>query len=213
MASKTLLLDIDGVLVRDKLLLEHVKANCVEYVRAKMPECKNPTETNRILYLAHGHTARGLTNVFGVDTSDFDRKVYDRSLIDHLADVLGSVEFQRDAQDIHELTHMGWDVTLFTNSPPIWAQQVAIAINDQIKAKCPGEFKPNTGAYLGFPRDRLNVYVDDSLKNLSTARWLDNWLPVHFDEGDRDPRPIFPTVRSVWEVCLLCNSVRENGAL
>ena len=38
MAFKSLLLDIDGVVVRDKLLLSHVKENCVNYVASKLPE-------------------------------------------------------------------------------------------------------------------------------------------------------------------------------
>ena len=56
---KTLLLDIDGVVIRDKPLLDHVKNNCVAYVKEKLPKCKDPQETNRVLYLANGHTARG----------------------------------------------------------------------------------------------------------------------------------------------------------
>ena len=51
MAYKSLVLDVDGVLVRDKLLLQHVKENCVSYVRAKLPDAKNPREVNRLLHL------------------------------------------------------------------------------------------------------------------------------------------------------------------
>ena len=47
MAFKSLLLDIDGVIVRDKELEKHIKKNCVSYVKSKLPECKNPDETNR----------------------------------------------------------------------------------------------------------------------------------------------------------------------
>ena len=101
MAVKSLLLDIDGVIVRDKLLMAHVKQNCIEYVRAKLPDCKNPRETNQHLYLAHGHTARGLRETFNVDTSDFNQKVYDKSVMEHLAEVIYSSEFQEEAKQIH----------------------------------------------------------------------------------------------------------------
>ena len=208
-----LLLDIDGVLVRDKLLLAHVKSNCVDYVRAKLPECKNPTDTNNALYLAHGHTARGLKKVFGVDTRDFNKKVYDKRLMDHLSEVIYGTEFQLEAKDVHDLSQSGWNVTLFTNSPPEWAMRVAQAIGHDIKVKCPvNDYKPSPSVYLDFPNDRVNVFVDDSLKNIGTARWLDKWLPVHFNEGERDPRLWCPTVGSIWELSLLCNSIRDQSA-
>ena len=108
-------LDIDGVIVRDKLLLEHVKENCVRYVSAKLPECKSPREVNALLYHKHGHTARGLQRAFQVDTSDFNSKVYDKPLLKHLSEVLSTPEFQKDAERVHKLTHDGWKISLFTN--------------------------------------------------------------------------------------------------
>ena len=108
-----LLLDVDGVIVRDRLLFAHVKHNATRYVEKKLPDCKDPAAVNRTLYLAHGHTARGLQNSFGIDASDFNDFVYDKSLMAHLHEVLGKEEFVRDAASIHELTQKGWEVTLF----------------------------------------------------------------------------------------------------
>ncbi len=210
MAFKSLLLDIDGVLVRDKLLLAHVKDNCVAYVRAKLPECKNPAETNRVLYLSSGHTARGLREAFSIDTSDFNAKVYDKKLMDHLYSVISGTEFQQEVKDIHEFTERGWNVTLFTNSPPEWALPVAEAIGPLVGVRCPdGAFKPEAGAYKWFPSHHVNLFVDDSLKNLGTTRWLPNWHPIHFMEGPKDPKPWCPTVGSIWELCLMVNSVDQ----
>lgn len=211
--AKSLLLDIDGVLVRDPLLLQHVKSNCVEYVRAKLPECKDPVQTNAHLYLAHGHTALGLQKSFKVDTSDFHEKVYDKRLMDHLAEVIYGTEFQMDAEIIHGLTREGWDVTLFTNSPSQWATPVARAIGDNIKVKCAGPdarrsyLKPEALFYKGFPTSQTHIYVDDSLKNLGTARFLPNWVPVHFTDGPNENKPWCPQIGSIWEISLFVNSV------
>lgn len=210
MAFKSLLLDIDGVLIRDKLLLEHVKDNCVSYVRAKLPECKNPIETNRVLYLTTGHTARGLRDKFSIDTSDFNYKVYDRRLMDHLHSVISGTEFQQEVKEIHEFTERGWNVTLFTNSPPEWALPVAEAIGPNVGVRCPaGALKPEADAYKWFPSHHANLFVDDSLKNLGTARWLANWHPVHFMEGPKDTKAWCPTVGSIWELCLMVNSIDQ----
>lgn len=215
MTIKSLLLDIDGVIVRDKLLMHHLKQNCVEYVRAKLPDCKDPALTNKHLYLAHGHTARGLHTSFKIDTSDFNQKVYDKRLLEHLAEVISSDVFQEEAAQIHEMTRSGWNVTLFTNSPIEWAGPVARAISDELYIKCAGPdasktyLKPEGNFYMGFPKEQGHVYVDDSLKNLGTARFMPNWHSVYFNEGEKEQRLWCPQVGSIWELSLMINSINE----
>lgn len=205
---KSLLLDIDGVLVRDRLLMEHVKDNCVRYVAAKLPESKNPGVVNSVMYLAHGHTARGLQKSFQMDTSDFNEKVYDKRLIEHLSEVIYGNEFQQEAKEIHALTENDWKVTLFTNSPIEWAGPVARAIGDNVYVDCAGsEFKPAASRYTSFPKHMTILYVDDSLKNIGTARFLSNWHSVYFNEGPKEDRLWCPQISSIWELVMYVNSV------
>ena len=216
MAFKSLLLDIDGVLLRDKPLLDHVKRNCARYVKAKLPECKEPDRVNRLLYNTCGHTARGLQTLFEVDASDFNKAVYDVQLRTHLWEVLSSTEFQKEAANIHEFTNNGWNVTLFTNAPIEWAGQVAHAISDRVNVACPGDnladalLKPEAAAYRNFPAHHTHIFVDDSIANLRTARWLPNWHPVYFNEYKHDAgsyKPSWcPTIGSIWELELFINS-------
>lgn len=206
MAYKSLVLDIDGVLIRDKLLLEHVKDNCARYVQAKLPECKNPRETNRLLYLVHGHTATGLKEAFKIDASDFNEKVYDKRLLDHLAEVIYGTDFQLEAKELHEVTSKNlWKTTLFTNAPLVWAVPIARAIGDHVYIT-PDANKPNVEAYKKFPPHHTHIYVDDSLKNLGTARFLNNWHPILFSEY-KEQRNWCPTVDSIYDLCMYINSV------
>jgi len=206
--NKSLLLDIDGVIVRDKALLKHVKDNCVQYVRHKLPDAKEPENVNKVLYLAHGHTARGLRDTFKIDTTDFNDKVYDRRLLNHLAEVIYSSDFQKETEEIHGLVKNGWNITLFTNSPSVWALPVARAISDEINVQCPRMWlKPEAEAYRTFSENTNHIFVDDSLKNIGTARWLPNWKCVYFNADDPvDPKLWCPTVGSIWEICLYANS-------
>jgi len=212
MAVKSLVLDIDGVLLRDKGLLDHVRYNCERYVKAKLPECKEPARVNRLLYNTCGHTARGLQTLFGVDTSDFNKKVYDVPLRTHLWEVLSSSEFQKEAAEIHTFTQNGWRVTLFTNSPIEWAGEVGHAISDEVYIVCPGAnledspLKPEAAAYRDFAKHQTHVFVDDSLVNLSTARWLPNWHTVYFNERKGHTPKWCPTIGSIWELGLFVNS-------
>lgn len=212
MAVKSLVLDIDGVLLRDKALLDHVRHNCERYVKAKLPECKEPARVNRLLYNTCGHTARGLQNLFGIDTRDFNKKVYDVPLRTHLWEILSSTEFQKDAAAIHNFTQNGWRVTLFTNSPREWAGQVAHAISDEVFLVCPSDnivdcsIKPEATVYRSFAKHHTHVFVDDSLVNLNTARWLPNWHPVYFNEHKGYKPDWCPTIGSIWELDLFINS-------
>jgi len=212
---KSLLLDIDGVVLRNPLLMEHVKENCVRYVASKLPECKNPRDTNRLLYLSHGHTARGLDMAFQVDTRDFNEKVYDKRLMEHLAEVIYGTEFQQEAKEIHELTEKEWKVTLFTNSPVEWAVPIAHAISDNVYIDCAGHdisktpLKPEATRYVKYSKHMTHLFVDDSLKNLGTSRWLPNWHPVYFNEGPKEDRLWCPQISSIWELVTYVNSVDQ----
>jgi FMN phosphatase YigB (HAD superfamily) len=211
----TLLLDVDGVLIRNKPLLKHVKDNCVKYVGSKMPGCKNPELLNHILYLSHGHTARGLQNTFQVDAGDFNKEVYDRKLITHLHEFIRGDEFQQDTKEIQSLIDEGWTVSLFTNSPAEWVYPVADAIGSNVNVICPTRdlarayMKPEASAYSQFPKWRDYIFIDDSLKNLGTSRWLPNWKPVQFTEEPKDPKSWCPQVSSIWEVALFSRSTLE----
>ena len=218
MAVKSLVLDIDGVLLRDRNLIDHVRHNCERYVKAKLPDCKEPVRVNRLLYKTCGHTARGLQTLFGVDTSDFNKCVYDVPLRTRLWETLSSTEFQQEAAEIHKFTQNGWRITLFTNSPIEWAGQVASAIGPDVFLVCPGNdvtqcaLKPEAAAYRTFDKNphHTHIFVDDSITNLLTARWLQNWKPVYFNEHKHEPGSLKPdwcaTIGSIWELGLFVNS-------
>jgi len=205
MAIKNLNLDIDGVLLRDQFLLNHIQDNCVKYVQSKLPTSKNPRGVNRLLYMEHGHTARGLQNAFRIDVSDFNEKVYDKKLIEHLSEIIYGTVFQLEAKEIYEFTKKGWDVTLFTNAPAAWGGQVARAIGDDVRIRCAGDnimnspIKPEARAYDGFSKVQTHIFVDDCLKNLKLALTLPNWHPVHFSFDDN---PWCPNIGSMWELGL-----------
>jgi FMN phosphatase YigB (HAD superfamily) len=208
-----LILDVDGVVIRDKLLKEHVRYNAVQYIRKKLPEAKEPSKVNDVLYMRYGHTARGLTDAFGIDTRDFNEFVYDDSLMYHLDHVLMSDTFKDDSDIVRNLSKQ-WDTRLFSNAPLKWTLLVAERLG--VSVSHDGMFlKPDPRAYTRFPRDNRKYFVDDSMTNLITAGYMYNWVPIHFDENivkggvEFDSR--FPTVNSMWELELFMNSVLLKG--
>ena len=212
-----LLLDVDGVILRDERLFRHLRHNAARYVAKKLPECDDPIETNKFLYLTHGHTAKGLKNAFGIDASDFNDFVYDKSLMTHLSNVIDSKNFRLDASTIHSITERGWPVTLFSNAPYQWVQPVALSINDQVKIRCPGpdtsvaHFKPDPAFYKEFDSCESYYYVDDSLINLSTVRTWPNWRPFHFTDHKK-AHLWCPQVSSLPELSLALPSLKRRNA-
>jgi hypothetical protein len=133
------------------------------------------------LYNAYGHTAIGLEKEYKVDARDFNKKVYNRHVIDHLYNFLDtSVEFENNAQIVRRILSMGHDVELFSNSPLDWSVPVAEKIDPRVKT---GTYeKPKIESYLKFDYSRDYVFVDDKMCNLMPVIFLENWIPVHFSE-------------------------------
>lgn len=207
--DKMLLLDVDGVILRDPLLLEHVKHNCTQYVRSKFPEAKDPSKLNRLLYKRYGHTAYGIQRAFRISTTDFNEKVYDKSLMEHLWAHLSSTEFQKEAAEIHSLSKSGWEIRLFSNAPLKWTIPVASAISSDVSIVCNDFFmKPDPRAYSLLPIHGRKVFVDDSELNLTTCRYMKNWTCLQFDEKAADGSE-FLTIGSFWELGLYLNSIDQ----
>lgn len=182
--KRTLLLDVDGVLIRDQNLLNHVKNNVVRYVRTKLPACSDPIQVNNLLYKSYGHTAIGLEKEYGIDTSDFNNKVYTPRVLEHLYDVLDySDEFSRDSKTIRRILSMGYDVELFSNAPLVWTEPVRDAL-DSFRVINGGEYlKPNLESYLHVNDNSVDyIFVDDKMCNLLPSLFFKNWTPVHFSE-------------------------------
>jgi len=205
----SLILDIDGVLIRDRALLNHVRHNCVRYVRHKMPDAKSPAQINEILYQNFGHTGKGLRKAYKINTEDFNKFVYDQKVSSHLWSVLSGTEFQKDAAQIHSLIKEGWSVKLFSNSPLEWSLPVASAISDEVMVVYNAHMlKPDIEAYTQFSTEVKHVFVDDNLRNLMPAWWLLNWHTIHFSET-RDARCV-TTLSSIPELVMYLKYVPRD---
>ena len=174
-----LLLDVDGVLIRDQVLLDHVKNNVVRYVNKKLPGMKRHEKINNLLYKAYGHTGIGIEREFGIDTSDFNDYVYNRYLLAHLHDYITHDEsFKKDAFIIKRMCDHGKSITFFSNAPRVWTDPIREAIDLRI-GNGDGYLKPNMESYISFGCDPI-TFVDDKMCNLVPTAFLPNWTPVHF---------------------------------
>ena len=197
------LLGANGVTIRDKLLLAHVKNNMEEYVRHRLPDVKDPRKFACALDRHWGHVKLGLRDMYPLeDFSDFEKKVYDRSLLTHLTDHLKSDDFYiKTRAPIQELINDGeHEITIWSNAPLSWSAPLAWAIDPRCDVYIPS--KP--GNYL--IDDAVNgingphVIVDDKLVNLIPIANNPEFIAYHFTDKFTG---IFPTIQSLDELRVL----------
>lgn len=207
--NKTLLLDIDGVIVRDRVLLDHVKNNIVRYVHRKVPSHMNPYNLNNMLYKMYGHTATGLKKVYGLDTRDFNYEVYDTHVLEHLYDFLETPEFKDDANTIRHVLDLGFNVEFMSNSPLIWSEPVKYAIDHTRIENKGAHDKPNFDTYLKFDETKEYIFIDDNIQNLLPTLCFNNWNQFHFSQNKRSQ--VIPTVSSMDELSEKIITAKING--
>lgn len=207
--TRTILLDIDGVIVRDPLLLEHVRNNVICYVKTKLPGCKDPSRVNSILYKMYGHTGLGLNKAFQIDTSDFNKKVYTPKLINHLLDSFKSSEFIEDSKILREMAEKT-KIVLFSNAPLEWSSRVRDEISHRMSISYDGHMKPDINAYVNFNHKNKYVFVDDKIDNLKPIQSFSHWKPVHFSEEETTDSG-FLRIGTMWELDFFINSLNEWG--
>jgi len=199
-----ILLGANGVAVRDRLLLAHVKNNMEEYVRLRAPDVKDPRAFTASLERHWGHVKLGLRDMYPLeDFSDFDKKVYDRSLLTHLADHLKSDEFyQNTRRPIQEFVNDdGHVVTLFSNAPLAWTAPIAWGIDPRCDVYS-GFDIPDPRAYEAVTKGSRgpHIVVDDQLINLLPTVHDKDFIAYHFTDQFTG---IFPTIQSLDELGVL----------
>lgn len=214
MSYKSLLLDIDGVLVRDTRLQNKISSRCAKYTASKLPDVDDPVGLTQSLYLQYGHTALGLQKCFGIDTSDFNDAVYTKDVLIDLQKFLKSDIFVNDAEYIKDFIYRGWEVNLFSNTPDSYQWRVASAIHDLVGCSPIGtsgsnrKLKPDPLAYTYFPTHKTHVFVDDSSLNLKVAQNLPNWYPIHFCPNQCEIG--FPSISSILDLSNLISEIDDT---
>lgn len=202
MQRHALLLDVDGVIVQNRSLLNRVEKNAAKFVQKCIPKTnqEHPVVLNQRLYKQHGHTLLGLRAEFDVEAEidDFNKEVYTSDILADLKAHLTSSEFVTNTQGIdHTMATCAArkvPVYLFSNAPLTWCLPVAYRLRlseyNVITANVDNKvMKPHAEMYdkayeyickessLFCPSA---IFVDDSMTNLLAVRDKQLWTPLHF---------------------------------
>lgn len=193
-----LLLDFDGVVLRNHPIYAHVSQRCQVYAQKFIP-IRNPIkmrQVNQELYEAYGHTVLGLKAMgYPADLQEFNHFVYGnidiKTLYDvketHAKDIVGFKEMMKTVKG--EADHV--EVRLFTNAPDVWCSTIfeLMGIEQIAKVNVNGQYlKPDPASYevveRKFPNERNIIFVDDKLVNLRSIAKRPTWHKILYTGGD-----------------------------
>jgi len=189
MAAAKLLLDFDGVILRNKKLSDYQVRRSAEFVKKHVPlpfkDCYN---INKQYYPEYGHTVIMVNNLFNKRTTleEYNEFVYNKKQLAGL--VLDPPSFEHgNAFNMfaNENTY------IFSNAPEEWVGHFSEMLELNIKnCICPRtleDLKPLPRVYSAlnarFSGQKI-VFVDDSKKNLRPVSNYANWKTMHFTAAD-----------------------------
>jgi FMN phosphatase YigB (HAD superfamily) len=128
---KVLMLDVDGVILRDSKVLQKVSHNIVHYFAKELHlPLKNALYVNQLLYSDYGHSYRGLRKLYNFDKSihHFNRTVYTPEVINLLhnssTDKVQHMHYNNFVNILSKCQQNDIPVYLFTNAPFLWCKAV-----------------------------------------------------------------------------------------
>jgi len=194
---KALMLDFDGVLLRNRRVQKWIGHKCTEYLAKKTGRSfVDAKRINESRYPVHGHTAFVLERDFGMPTrpKEFNADVYGDIDYDRVRAMLTERDIAY-AKDFLER----WNVDrsssfVFTNAPRRWVLELREALEMPFEdyrilgSDVLGHFKPDPRAYaeaeffvrLDMPQVESFCLVDDSVENVKMAMVLPRWTGTYF---------------------------------
>lgn len=204
-SPKALLLDVDGVVFRNRAVLNKVSDKVVKYVSKELNiDATEARLVNKALYGTFGHTYIGMRSVYGTTKSihHFSQHVYDDELIHDLTSSIADDTIVKDSKSVRclaeECKRKDIDLYLFSNAPHVWCSHVLSVMH--LSTYIPGEniitcdhevfhkgLKPMNVVYDTMLRyifhkthdDVSIMFVDDTFMNHVPILCDPHWRPVY----------------------------------
>ena len=214
MASKIVLLDVDGVLFTHRPLMNIVRNKIAVYTQKYLETHRNIKMTDKEcclfvdnLYRRTGHTMRGMWQYYGADKHlslrDFNDEVYDSETLRLLGAHLkynANVQEQRETAQyfVSKCEAANIPVGIFSNAPQQWCDMIVSNYGLNVDPKLlytsshplfhPRRVKPDTSLYNDISDACTNakeiIFIDDSSMNIKGATNVRKWKPIEYTSPD-----------------------------
>lgn len=134
--TKTLLLDMDGVILHQPNIHRFVSIRATSFVRTSLKDIipdmsfHHAETINKHLYSTYGHTLIGLNKVFDLNKTneEFNQYVYDDVTMNYVPNFQDDITLNKRANDIRKLLEKckknNIPVYIFSNAPIKWCKMI-----------------------------------------------------------------------------------------
>lgn len=204
--SPLVLVDFDGVIVRNRRASTYVKTRIESFV-SKATGIKDPAQVSRLneqLYTAHGHTLAGLRrHEFDASLADFNSHVYGNPK-EYAGIGLEEEELMAWVSFYLPLKERGYDVKLFSNSSTRWMTHFIkhdpelFDFHDHLESFQGSPIydrllKPGRDVYdmvtQRYPRSTY-VFIDDHIANFAYVNEDPRWINMWYSQPTQKASPI-----------------------
>ena len=188
-----LLLDVDGVLIRNDRILNSIVKRAELFVSKYAPPNVDIVKFNRSLREIHSHTVFGLQNeckLTDITIDEFNEFVYTPEILDSLWSYLKGDDFSYTKENLNRIDSPTY---LFSNAPLVWTSPVAEILNiDPQNILVPKSgLKPYRSVYdevyikvAETVENPYLVFLDDSVVNLVPLNGSTIWKPIYYSERE-----------------------------
>jgi len=193
--SSSVLLDFDGVLIKNKHISNFVETKSIEYIQKKFNKSTKASKAiNTYFYKTFGHTAIGI-----------NPKHYQENILEYNEFVFGDIDYRtidnmmtlNDKLSFRKLQKYGKkSFGLFTNAPIDWCENICALANTDIYdyvdeekrfTSNDGLIKPQREIYQFvedtlLPTNEKIHFVDDNIINFKCIIDNDKWQTHHLDK-------------------------------
>ena len=199
--KKVVLIDFDGVILRNCSAYNVVVHRCEQYVNRHI-SIRNPVkikEINNQLYETYGHTAIGLRKMgFDVTVEEFNRFVYGYIDKSYFRDV--RAENNAHIKDFANLRQhyidQGVQMFVFSNAPDVWCKTALVEMDPQfsdietLSSVMTSNLKPEEECYnvieKAFSSDHDLWFIDDKLQNMVPVMNRPRWKKLLLTNATMD---------------------------
>lgn len=198
--SRVLLLDFDGVFIRNRKISSYVGTQCTRLLAHKKNlNMKQARKINSHLYPLYGHTSFILSKEYGIDCSikDFNDIVYHEYInYKHIHNMITVNDVEYADQLVSKIVSKHDNVFIFTNAVDTWCMEVLRMLHIQdciprshiLSSDLLPVLKPDHKAYdkvdrmleIFQPNAKQRIFVDDQLANIDPIINKTNWTGIYY---------------------------------
>jgi hypothetical protein len=193
---RTVLLDFDGVVFKNKRATDIITDKSIKFIQSKTKyNYEQAEKINKVIYPTKGHTSFAINNKKET-LIDYNEYVFENFDYNQLNDIVTKYDKELIQNLVNIKKYRGIEFILFTNAPIMWCLHVMHSMDfklddlfllDKIFTSDNGLIKPMNECYDNIEKnikERKLHFIDDKMSNILPISSNNNWCGFMIDDTD-----------------------------